>query len=98
MFGRSGGIIRFVLLLRCPFFPLPPMEVCALLDVSADVLPRGVTLADLVDGGLVGHVGDDEVFLVQVGAATLRNRRRRATLGAFYPLGMEYLALPETAP
>ena len=42
---------------------------------SADVLPRGVTLAALVDGGLVGHVGDDEVFLVQVGAATLRNRR-----------------------
>jgi hypothetical protein len=32
------------------------------------VLPRGVALADLVDAGLVGHVGDDEVFLVQVGA------------------------------
>ena len=31
-------------------------------------LTQGVTLADLVDGRLVGHVGDDEVLLVQVGS------------------------------
>jgi apoptosis-inducing factor 3 len=31
-------------------------------------LTQGVALSDLVDGRLVGHVGDDEVLLVQVGS------------------------------
>jgi hypothetical protein len=64
----------------------------------ADVLPRGVTLADLVDGGLVGHVSNVEV-LVQVGAPALaQSTADKERSKPFYPLGMEYLALPETAP
>jgi NADPH-dependent 2,4-dienoyl-CoA reductase/sulfur reductase-like enzyme/nitrite reductase/ring-hydroxylating ferredoxin subunit len=36
--------------------------------LSGPDLTQGVTLADLADGRLVGHVGDEEVLLVQAGA------------------------------
>src|SRR6516164_8952290 len=34
-------------------------------------LTRGVLLADLTEGKLLGHVGDDEVLLVEIGSEVL---------------------------
>ena len=36
-------------------------------------LTQGVVLADLVDGKLVGHVGNEEVLLVRTGVRVVRD-------------------------